>query len=435
MNLPALALSVVLLALNGFFVAAEFALVAARRSRMEQLAAAGDGRARAAVAGMRELSLMLAGSQLGITAASLALGRVTEPAVAAGLESLLHRTPLPADALHPVAFTLALSIVVFLHMVVGEMAPKSWVITHPEDSALLIARPFRVFATVSGPVIRFLNWLANGVVRLLGVEPVDETSSVHAPADLLMLLRESADEGQLAVEHQEMLSRAIDLSRLDAQAAMVPRSDVVALPAAATVDEAEHVARRSGRSRLPVYDEDLDAIRGILHVKALLRLDGRARSTATAGELAIPALVTPETRPLEALMVDMRQQRQHLAVVVDEHGTVTGLVALEDVLEELIGEFDDESDRRGRAPRRRGDGALVFTGALRPDELEDHSGVALPEGDWETVAGYVIAQLGRLPTVGDVVERDGNRFEVTRMDGHRVVELALVTDPPPPPVD
>lgn len=427
MNLGAVALSLLLLALNGFFVAAEFALVASRRSRMESLAAEGDRRARAALAGIRELSLMLAGAQLGITVMSFGLGRVAEPAVAAGFESLLHLTPLPEGLSHPVAFTLGLAVVVFLHMVVGEMAPKSWAITHPEDSALVLARPFRAFATASRPLIRLLNSLANGLVRLCGVEPVDETSSVHAPADLLMLLRESVDEGQLAVDHQEMLTRAIELSRLDAQAAMIPRSDVVALPAAAAVDDIERLARESGRSRLPVYDDELDSIRGILHVKEVLRLDDQARSTATAGRLATPALVTPETRPLEALMVDMRQQRQHLAVVVDEHGTVTGLVALEDVLEELIGEFDDESDRRGRAPRRRGDGALVVAGALRPDELEDHSGVALPEGDWETVAGYVIAQLGRLPTVGDVVERDGHRFEVTRMDGHRVVELALVT--------
>lgn len=427
MNLGAVALSLVLLALNGFFVAAEFALVASRRSRMESLAAEGDRRARAALAGMRELSLMLAGAQLGITVMSFGLGRVAEPAVAASFESLLHLTPLPEGLLHPVAFTLGLAVVVFAHMVIGEMAPKSWAITHPEDSALLLARPFRAFTTASRPLIRLLNWLANGMVRLCGVEPVDETSSVHAPADLLMLMRESADEGQLAVDHQEMLARAIELSRLDAQAAMIPRSDVVALPAAASVDDIERVARESGRSRLPVYDDEVDSIRGILHVKEVLGLDDEARSTATAGGLSTPALVTPETRPLEALMVDMRQQRQHLAVVVDEHGTVTGLVALEDVLEELIGEFDDESDRRGRPPRRRGDGALVVAGALRPDELEDHSGVTLPEGDWETVAGYVIAQLGRVPTVGDVVERDGHRFEVTRMDGHRVVELALVT--------
>ena len=424
----ALAAAVALLAANGFFVAAEFALLASRRSRIEQLAAEGDRRAHHALRGIKELSLMLAGAQLGITVCSLLLGAVAEPAIAHLLEDGIAQIgDIPDGVRHGIAYAIALSIVVFLHMVVGEMAPKSWAIAHPEPSALTLARPFRAFALVFRPVIALLNLMANGLVRLVGVEPQPELAMAHAPSDLLMLLRESADEGQLAVEHQEMLSRAIDLSRLDAQAAMIPRSDVVALAATATVDEIERVARESGRSRLPVYDQDLDAIRGILHVKAILRLEGEARATATAGRLATPALVTPETRPLEALMVDMRQQRQHLAVVVDEHGTVTGLVALEDVLEELIGEFEDESDRRGRAPRRRRDGALVLTGALRPDELEDHSGVALPEGDWQTVAGYVIARLGRLPTVGDVVEGDGHRFEVTRMDGHRVVELALVT--------
>jgi CBS domain containing-hemolysin-like protein len=423
-SLWAIVAGLALLAANGFFVAAEFALLASRRSRLEALAEDGNRSAEQALKGIRELSLMLAGAQLGITMASLGLGAVAEPALDSWIAALLGRTGLPEGLSAGLSFAIALSIVVFLHMVVGEMAPKSWAISHPERSALILARPFRAFALVVRPFLRLLNLLANGVVRLLGVTPQDELAQVHAPSDLLLLVEESAREGHLAREEETLLSRAIDLSGLDAQAAMIPRPDVVAVPVEATVEEIERIASRTGRSRLPVYEGELDAVRGVLHIKDLLALDPSQRATTTAGMLARPALLVPESRALEDLMLDMRQQRQHIAIVVDEYGAVSGVVALEDVLEELIGEFDDESDRR-RPLRRRRDGALLVPGNLRPDELEDRSALSLPQGDWETVAGYVIAELGRLPVVGDGVAVDGGRLEVTRMEGYRVVELAL----------
>jgi CBS domain containing-hemolysin-like protein len=324
-----------------------------------------------------------------------------------------------------VAFALTLSIVIFLHMVVGEMAPKSWAISDPEGSALLLARPFRGFVLVFRPFIRLLNALANAVVRACGVEPQDERVMVHDPADLALLMAESAEEGRIEQHQRELLARALDLSRLDAEAAMVPRADLVAVEGGAGVDELERVASTTGRSRLPVHGGDLDQILGIVHVKDLLAVDGGARATMTAADLARPALLTPESRPLEDLLVDMREQRQHVALVVDEFGTVTGLVALEDIVEEIIGEFEDETDRRRKPLRRRGDGTLAVPGALRPDELEDRAGVTLPEGEHETVAGYVIAALGRLPEVGDVVAFDGGVLTVTRVEDRRVVELAL----------
>lgn len=424
MSLGALLAALALLAVNGFFVAAEFSLLASRRSRIEQLAAEGDPRARQAGKALRELSLMLAAAQLGITMASFGLGAVAEPAVAAGFEVLLEGVGAPPALTRIVSFVVALALVVFLHMVVGEMAPKSWAITHPEDSALLLIRPFRGFALLLRPFIRLLNWSANATVRAVGVTPQDELAQVHAPADLLLLLEESAEHGTIGEEHV-LLARALDLSQLDAQSAMVPRRDVVAVPAQAGVDEIEAVARDTGRSRMPVYEGDLDHVLGVLHVRDLLALDDDARATTTAAALARPALVVPESKPLEDCMVDMRQAHQHIAVVVDEYGGVSGIVALEDVLEELIGEFEDESDRAGSALRRRADGALLLSGTLRPDELAERAGVDLPEGDWETVAGYVIAELGRLPRVGDVVDTPSGRFEVTRMDGHRVLELAF----------
>jgi CBS domain containing-hemolysin-like protein len=436
MNWTAIAISVVLLLLNGAFVAAEFALLASRRSRLEQLAAEGDRRADHALAGVRELSLMLAGAQLGITMASLGLGAVAEPALAHGLESLLGRAGLPEGLIHGVAIAIGLSIVVFLHMVVGEMAPKSLAMAGPESTALALARPFRAFTMIVRPFLALLNAMANGVVRMFGVEPQEELAAAHAPSDLLMLVRESAERGMLGREQHGLLERALDMTGLDAEAAMVPRPDIVAVPADASIDEVERITSATGRSRLPVYDGDLDHIVGVLHAKDLLRVSDAARPTMTAHALARQAFITVESRPIEDLMIDMRKARAHIAIVVDEYGSVSGLVALEDLIEELIGDFEDETDAgqrtaaaRERLIRRRPDGSLLLSAALRPDELEDQCGIALPEGDYETIAGFVINALERVPEEGDRVELAEGSLEVTRMAGPRVVELQLHPQP------
>jgi CBS domain containing-hemolysin-like protein len=421
----ALLLAVVLLALNGFFVAAEFALLAARRSRIEQLAAEGDRRAQHALSGLRELSLMLAGAQLGITMCSLGLGIIAEPAVAGLFEGWMHDLgiDLPSGITHAIAFALALSIVVFLHMVVGEMAPKSWAISHPEESALLLARPFRAFAVAFRPVIRFLNLVSNGVVRLCGVEPQDELAMAHSSSDLILLLEEAAEEGSLELDEHVLLSRSLELSGLDAAAAMTPRPRVVSVASSATIDEIESVAVSTGRSRIVVYDGDLDHPAGVVHVRDVLTHQG-AR-TATAGELATPVLVSPDALPLEVLFLRMHDERRHLALVVDEHGIVLGLVTMEDVLEELIGDFEDESDRRARRVRWQSDGSLLAAGSLRVDDVASRLRTPIPEGEWDTLAGFLIARLGRVPAEGDVVTTDAARFEVESMDGVAVREVRI----------
>ena len=422
----ALASAVVLLAANGFFVAAEFALLAARRSRIEQLAEGGDKRARSALAGIRELSLMLAGAQLGITICSLLLGAVAEPAIAHVIEDVIDGfVELPSGVLHAIGFTIALSIVVFLHMVVGEMAPKSWAISHPESSALTLARPFRAFATVFRPVIRLLNMLANGVVRLVGVEPQDELAMAHSPADLLLLLEESAGHGAIPADEHRLLVRSLELSGLDAGAAMTPRRDVVTVDASASATEVAEVARTSGRSRVVVHDGDLDHVVGAVHVKDVILLDAASRDGASARDLARPVHATHEGHLLEDLLVDMRTSRQHLAVVVDEHGVVAGIVTLEDVLEELIGDFEDETDRVGRRCRQLPDGTYLLDGGIRPDELADRTSVELPAGDWDTLAGFIIDRLDRIPVPGDHVELPGVVLTVTRLEGYAVAEVEM----------
>lgn len=426
MNVGALVVAVVLLLANGFFVAAEFALLAARRSRIQQLATEGSSRARHALAGIKELSLMLAGAQLGITMASLGLGAIAEPALAHGFEELFAGFELPSGVTDGLAFTAAMSIVVFLHMVIGEMAPKSLSIANPERAALWLAPPFRAFTWVVRPFIRLLNAMANVVVRWCGVEPQEELAAAHAPGDLLMLVKESAEHGTLARDQQGLLERALDMSGLDAESAMVPRRDIVAVEQQAALDEIEHLASETGRSRMPVYDEELDRIVGVLHVKDVLRVAADKRDGVTAATLARPAFVTVESRAIEDLMLDMREARAHVALVVDEYGSVSGLVSLEDLIEELIGDFEDETDVDRPATVRRTDGTMALPATLRPDEFEDITGIELPEGDYETIAGYVIQALGRVPDEGDEVSGPGCTFTVTTMDGPRVVELAVM---------
>jgi CBS domain containing-hemolysin-like protein len=426
----AIAAGVVLLAANGFFVAAEFALLASRRSRIEQLAAGGDRRARHALAGIRELSLMLAAAQLGITICSLLLGAVAEPAIAHVVEAALGGiVDLPDSVVRAIGFTVALSIVVFLHMVVGEMAPKSWAISHPESSAVALAGPFRGFALVFRPVIRLLNIIANGLVRLAGVQPQDELAMAHSPADLLLLLEESASQGDIAADEHRLLARSLELSGLDAAAVMTPRRHVVAVGADQPATEIAAAVRASGRSRVLVHEGDLDRVVGLVHAKDVLLLDPTARSTTSARDLMRPVAVTHENRLIEDLLVEMRTGRQHLAVVVDEHGVVGGVVTLEDVVEELIGDFEDETDRRDRRCRRLGDGSYSLVGHLRPDELAERTGIALPDGDWETVAGFVIATLERIPNEGDTITIPGVVFTVTRVDGYAVAEVNMRAGP------
>jgi len=428
-NWTSLGVAVVLLALNGFFVAAEFALLASRRSRIEQLAADGDRRARHALAGLRELTLMLAGAQLGITMCSLGLGAVADPAVAGIIEGVLGEAfTLSATTSHVIAFSIALSIVVFLHMVVGEMAPKSWAIAHPEKSALLLARPFRFFVSLFRPLIRMLNGFANLAVKAVGVEPQDERAMAHSASDLLLLIEESAGHGGIAAEEHRLFARSLELSGLTAADAMTVRRDIVAVGAEATAEVIAAEAHRTGRTRVVVHEGDLDHVRGFVHAKDVLRLANGTWSSTQAGSMTRPIMVTPEHHGLEDLLLEMRTRRQHISLVVDEHGMVLGLVTLEDVIEELIGDFDDESDRRLGDAERLADGGWRIPGTMRVDLFEECTGVELPEGDWSTVAGYVIDVLDEIPVGGDRVRTELGEFEVVAMDGYAIETLHVRLD-------
>jgi CBS domain containing-hemolysin-like protein len=420
-----LAAGVVLLLANGFFVGAEFALIAARRTKIEQLAFTSD-RANMALKSMRELSFMLAGAQLGITMCSVGLGFVAEPAVASLIESAIHGVAqLPDAVLHTISFVVALTIVTFLHMVIGEMAPKNIAIAEPERSALWVALPFRAFVNVLRPVVAGLNALANGGTRLLGVTPVDDRPDVHTAEEIGTIINDFAREGGLEDFQQRLLSGAIGIRERDAGDVMVPRVEMVALPLQSTPVDFEKVVVETGHSRIPVVARDVDDVVGFLHAKDLLRVPTGEREAPIRADLIRPMLVVPESRNLQPLLLDMRRERRHFALVVDEHGGTAGIVTIEDLIEELVGEIRDEYDLSEFGIEQLADGRYLVPGSLRLHEAADHLGVALPDGDYETVAGFLMDRLGRVPKRRDQVLWDGWRLRVRTMHRRRVVQVLV----------
>ncbi len=427
---PALWIGLVLLILNGFFVAAEIALLAARQVRVEELAESGDRRAQRALKMLKELSITFSGAQLGITMASLGLGAVTEPALVGLLEGWLGPLNLPDGIRGALAFAIGLGIVVFLHMVVGEMAPKNLALAKPEEVSLRLARPFGWFVALLRPLIVALNGTANAVVRLVGVEPRDEIGLVHTPDELLLVVRESRRHGMLTPAEARVLTAALALSDIDAEAAMTPRVDIASIEDEAPVAEVLERSRSTGFTRLPVYHEALDNIVGLVHVKDVLIRERDELGSLRVADVMRPVAAVPESRDLENLLRDMRRDRSHAAVVVDEFGGTAGLITLEDVLEELVGEIADEFDPGAPLVRRLGERRWSVPGTLRLDELQRAVGVRLPDGPYETVSGYLTDRVGHLPEVGDVAEHEGWTLQVRTLEGRRAGEV-VVSAPEP----
>jgi CBS domain containing-hemolysin-like protein len=418
---------VLLLVANGFFVTAEFAYITARRNVLEQT----PGRpARTAALLNRDLSVSLAAAQLGITMASLGLGAVAEPAVAAILERALEFVPVPDAVIHGIALVIALFIVIFLHMVIGEMAPKNIAIASPERLARALALPFRSFIIVFRPLIVLLNGLANGVLRLLGVEPADRLDVGHSAEDLAVIIAAGQEEGVIEDFTHRLLTGAIIFGDLNASGVMVFRPDVVSVSNDTPVAEIEEVMRTTGHSRIPIYDGDLDNVLGFVHVKDLMVIEDEDRSRSLSPDLMRSPLFVPESAHIKSVLDEMRRTRSHLAIVVDEHGSTSGVITMEDIAEELVGEIRDEHDRRERRMVVSPNGTIFADGLVRPEQLSQF-GVRLPEGGYETIGGLIMDRLGRLPARGDVVDEEGWRLRVLSTDGRRVrnVELSR-TDAP-----
>lgn len=337
MSIPvALAISLLLLIANGFFVAAEFAVIAAKQSRLQTQAEGGSGAAKAALANSRELSLMLASAQLGITICTLGLGALAKPAVKDLLKPLFSGLGAPDGVASVISLLLAVGVVVFLHMVVGEMAPKSWAISHPEQSALLLARPFRLFTNAFRWALRGLNAAANGLVRLAGVNPVDSVGNAQGPVELQRLISQSREHGSLADGEHDLLAGALRLEHETLREVMVPWDRVVTVPLSGSAADAERISADTGRSRLVVLDDGEAA--GLVHIREVLVTGDPVREVVHAIET-----IDAEEHLIDALTA-MRARRAHLALV-SSGGGIVGITALEDLIEEVVGRFDDESDR------------------------------------------------------------------------------------------
>ena len=422
-SVTAVLVGIVLLLLNGVFVAVEIALLAARRTRIEEAADAGDPRGQRALKALRELSVTFSGAQLGITICSLALGVVAEPAVEALFSGWLGASGLPAGLVPVLSFVLTLAVVVFLHMVVGEMAPKNLALARAEAVAMALARPFGWYVTLLRPLIVTLNGAANLLMRLVRVEPVDEHKLVHSPEELTLALAESRDLGTIAAQDARVMGAALRLQRIDAEAAMTPRVDLFALPDTATATEALELAAETGYTRLPVYHDDIDHVVGLVHVKDVLMRDDL--DDLAVSELLRPIPAVPESRDLEQLLRDMLETRAHAVLVVDEFGGTAGVISLEDVLEELVGEIEDEFDTERHA-RRAEERVWVVPGTMRRDEVERLTGGHLPHGDAETVSGILVETLGRLLEPGDdMATEEGWHLTVLSLDGRRAGEVEI----------
>lgn len=349
--------AIALLIANGFFVAVEFAVIASRRTKLEALSEEGDLRARLALDATGALSLQLAGAQLGITMASLLLGAVAEPTLASGFEAVLG--PLPEGARPTIAFIVALAVVVFAHMVIGEMVPKNAAIADPEKMMLRLAIPNRIYMFLFGPIIRLLNGIANAGTRLFGIEPRDEVEAAHTAGEIATMLGLSREQGLIEQTAHDLLTGALGFGHRRLNEVMVPLDQVVKVPRAATVAEAEQLVVESGHSRLVVSGQEPDDIIGFVHAKDLLTVSAHARDRPLPVSRIRRVLVLSVATPLDEVLVAMRRSRTHVTVVVNAEGRAIGLATLEDVLEDLVGDIMDESDRmarprvtaRRRAPR------------------------------------------------------------------------------------
>lgn len=421
MTLLALGAFVILLLLNALFVGAEFAFVAANKEVIRDRAAGGSVRAGAALRAMDDLSVTLAGAQLGITMASLGLGFVAEPAIAHLIQEALHGwIEIPVGVAHGIAVPIALAIVVYLHMVVGEMVPKNIAIAEPERAAMVMALPFRFTILLFRPLVALLNSMANGLLRLTGIDPA---VAVHPPAtrsDLSFLIAASRRDGLIkGLEHQ-MLSGALAFSDRYVAEVMVPRTLVTAAPATATTDDVEDLSAETGFSRIPIYETGLDDIIGFIHVKDLLGIPtaDRAKPIPPGAIRSLP--VVPETAYLDPVLLEVRRAQVHIALVVDEHGGVSGIVTLEDLVEELVGDLADEHDSIMPGVVKVRPGYFLLPGMLRLDEVTEAIGAVLSEGDWHTLGGFVMAELGRVPRLGDRAIAGGWEFTVRSLERHRV---------------
>lgn len=430
----------VLVALNGFFVSAEFALVGARRTRLDQMSSAGNPAAALARRMQDDLDRYIAAAQLGITLASLALGWIGEstiaelvdPPIEALLDYILGSLSVAHDIAlaisHTVGVAVSFFIITTLHIVLGEQAPKVFAIRAPERSALLIARPLALFNSVFSLVIRFLDWATSMVLRLFGMHGAGEHTKVHSADELRLLVEESGEAGALEAQEQEMLINVFAFADRPAYQAMLPRTDVVTISHDATMREFLDLFAQTGHTRFPVLGAGgVDDIRGIISAKDLLVAlhDGTVDLSQPIASLIRPAFFTPESKRIGDLLQELRAKHIRMAVLIDEYGGMAGVVTLEDLVEQIVGDLDDELEHDETELRTIDEWTSVVDGQMRVESVNEELDLDIPEGDYETLAGFILMRLGRLPNVGDNLTHKNVRLTVLEMDGPRIARIEV----------
>ncbi|HEU5278790.1 MAG TPA: hemolysin family protein [Gaiellaceae bacterium] len=407
----------VLILLNAFFVAAEYGLVTARRTRIVELHHQGNRRARDVLRITSDPPRFIAAMQLGVTLTSLAIGAIGEQALSHLFDDVLATF---------LAVVLAYLVLTFLHVVIGELVPKGIALGHSEGTALIVAAPVRTFFIGMRPLIWFLQRSTELVLRWLGLQPPGAEDAVHSEAELRMLVSQSTEHGEIEQQEQEMLYKVFDFADKEAKDVMVPRPEVVALSIDLPPEQCLEAVMDSPFTRYPVYRESLDNVVGILHVRDLFRaMRDRGMHEVKVEDIIRPAHIVPETKDLAALLAEFRRANQHMSVVVDEYGDMEGIVTLEDLLEEIVGDIEDEFDLPDESVEQVDEDTVIIDGTFPIDDFNERFHAGLPDEDYHTMAGFVFGLLGRQPEPGDSIMHDGIRFDVLEIEGSRILKLAI----------
>ena len=410
-----------LILLNAFFVAAEYGLVTSRRTRILELEHEGNRGARQVLRITGDPPRFIAAMQLGVTMTSLGIGALGEQVLSRKFDTVMASI---------LAVILALLIVTYLHVVVGELVPKGIALGHPERTALAVSAPVRGFFTIFGPLVWLLQESSAVILRALGLQPPGAEHEAHSEAELRMLLSSSADQGEIEHEEQEMLYKVFDFADKEVSDVMVPRPEVTAISIALPAEEALKAVLESPYTRYPVYRESLDDIVGVLHIRDLIEaLHDRGIVSVDLETIVRPAYMVPETKDLGALLTEFRRTNQHMAVVIDEYGSMEGIVTLEDLLEEIVGEIEDEFDLPDETIERVDDETIRIDGTFPIDDFNERFGCDLPQDDYHTIAGFVFGQLGRAALKGDEIKHDGLTFTVESVEGQRIDRLEVKFQP------
>jgi CBS domain containing-hemolysin-like protein len=427
-----------LVLLNGFFVAAEFALVSVRSTRIDQLIEDGNRMARLVKRAQRDPNRFISAAQVGITMASLGLGWIAEPALATIINPPLERifgTEARISS-HVVAGILAYFLITLLHIVLGEQVPKMIALQKSEATILATAGPVSWISIPFRPLIALLYWLTAIVLKVLGLKWEGEHSLVYSEDELKMLVTASHEKGYLEESEQELIVRVFGFADVQAEEVMVPRTEIIAIPAAATLQEATHIISSTGHARYPVYNENLDDIIGVFHTKDLYKLlERNALKQFNLRRMVRAPLMVPGTLPIDDLLASMKRLRTHVAIVVDEYGGTAGMVTLEDILERIVGEIHDEFETGAEDVQNLENGEARISGLMTIDEVNERFGLKIDDPIYNTIGGYVFGQLGRRPEIGDEIQSDSHLLRVESLDGLRIDRLHLIPLEPPEPAE